>query len=448
MKSRIERIEHIRNVVEALKGSDKLQWRTHTISSWKGKNLTLPIVRIDADYLMFRIENTRTYRQQLKYLRSHPESPINLFEDAESSAAQEAQASILLEMIDSSGQEFVQDLNDRGQEDPAIITYDGFIVNGNRRTAALREKLGEEFIDCVVLPQDASAKDIYALEQELQISREFKEDYHWINELNNITNGLRNERYLTTEDQLARRLRIKKSELRSKIAMMDLVDSFLNWKQIPNQHDYTKLDDAEQVFKEIEKAQRKYSNNDHMRQELTYSIFHLVEERPEKGRLYDHVRALIRDFEQVYEKMKSSVESPTIDYGNDIKDNSPNIKEGNDPNSNQNDSETEQTVDILDEILEDNPVEEPKIFQDTSSASDMSAMLVETIADVKAENRERKDAEAVYTAVSTALRELQGLKIEDSTAKITSINNKLGQIIKVSTKLLNEVQKRLERKVS
>ena len=78
----------------------------------------------------------------------------------------------------------------------------------------------------------------------------------------------------------------------------------------------------------------------------------------------------------------------------------------------------------------------------------MSAMLVETIADVKAENRERKDAEAVYTAVSTALRELQGLKIEDSTAKITSINNKLGQIIKVSTKLLNEVQKRLERKVS
>ena len=62
------------------------------------------------------------------------------------------------------------------------------------------------------------------------------------------------------------------------------------------------------------------------------------------------------------------------------------------------------------------------------------------IADIKAENKEKKNAEAVYESVSTALRELQGLAFDDDTSKIDSIINKLKQIISTSERLLQEAK--------
>jgi len=98
-----------------------------------------------------------------------------------------------------------EDLKSRGQDQPAIITYDGYLVNGNRRTAALKF-LGERYIDCVVLPEDTSPKDIYELEQRLQISEDFKEDYHWINELRNIRRGIEDKRFEYSENEMAKNL--------------------------------------------------------------------------------------------------------------------------------------------------------------------------------------------------------------------------------------------------
>lgn len=64
----------------------------------------------------------------IKSLRQHPDLSRNLFTDPESSKAQEAQEVILLEMITATGKEFLDDLDVRGQKDPAIITYDGYII--------------------------------------------------------------------------------------------------------------------------------------------------------------------------------------------------------------------------------------------------------------------------------------------------------------------------------
>ena len=110
-----------------------------------------------------------------------------MFSDPESKLAQETQEKILNSMV-LDKKDFLNDLRTRKQVEPAIITYDGYIINGNRRTAALKH-LGEEYITCVVLPEDATKQEIYELEQEMQLAREFKEPYHWINELKNIKRG-------------------------------------------------------------------------------------------------------------------------------------------------------------------------------------------------------------------------------------------------------------------
>jgi hypothetical protein len=80
------------------------------------------------------------------------------------------------------------DLKERGQQLPAVVTAEGVLINGNRRAAALRNLFVEEdhtpsrYISCLVLPSDATVAEMVDLETELQIAREFKEDYTWVNE--------------------------------------------------------------------------------------------------------------------------------------------------------------------------------------------------------------------------------------------------------------------------
>src|SRR5690606_29844286 len=95
---------------------------------------------------------------------------------------------------------------------------------------------------------------------------------------------------------------------------------------------------------------------------------------------------------------------------------------------------------LLDDLLDDEQNIPTFSFEGEESVSENSGKLVEAILDVKNENKEKRDAEAVYEAVSIALRELQGLVIDNDTAKLGSIRNKLEQIIANAERLLEEVK--------
>jgi len=418
MKDISQRIEYIRQRNEAAKKEENRA--TYTIKNWRGKIILYPkIIQVDVEYLMYRIENSRTEIQQMAYLRSNPTLPKNLFSDPESSMAQEAQEVILNRINNStrSSKDFLDDLA-RGQSEPAIITYDGYLINGNRRTAALKS-LSEQYITCVVLPEDTSPKDIYELEQELQISQDFREPYHWINELRNIYKGIEDKRFKYTEAQIAKRLRISEPDLKAKRRMLLLVDAFLIWKDIKGQYDYSKLEDTEQIFIQLEKAIKKYSKDEKKLEELKNAVFTLIEEKPSKGRLYGHVMDLIKNFDQIYDKFKKTETTKTTPKDAKVIGDKENI---------------------LDSLLEGEDEETTPIFNDAQNAQEIAASLLETIADIKAENKEKTDSEAVYQAVSDALRDLQGLSIDSDTAKKDSIKNKLEQIINTAQELLEQIK--------
>jgi len=413
MKSREERIEHIRKVFKVA-NEDQSLTNYYTIKQWRGKSLYRKIIQIDSEFLMFRIENSRTEIQQLTYIRKNA-LPINFFNDPEALLVQEAQENILIEMVRNKGKDFIDDLKLRKQEDSCIITYDGYLVNGNRRTAALKF-LGERYIDCIVLPEDTTPKDIYFLEQQLQITEDFREPYHWINELKNIRKGIDDTRLGFTEEELATNLRLDLKDLRVKLRMLDLIDAFLIWKKIPGQYDYPKLDDTKEIFQQLEKAVKKYKNNTLKRKALQNKVFSLIECRPQNGRLYNQVMELFRSFELVNKKLKVEIKK------------SDEIKTENEEPKN----------DLVDDLIEDIANESDELFDNPENAQEASGKLVEAIADVQAENKEKRDTEAVYNSVSAALRELQGLIIDNETAKLDSIKTKLDQIINVSKKLLDE----------
>lgn len=417
MKSIIERRDRIRSAVESAANMPNKQ--TYPIRDWRGERLVLDVIRIDSEYLMYRIENSRTKRQQIKYLQDHAELDKNFFNDPEEPKVQKAQEAILEKLL---GDDFIEDLSDRGQEEPAIITYEGYIVNGNRRTSALR-KIGEEHIQCVVLPKDATKKEIFALEQELQISREFKEPYHWVNELLNIYNGITDPDLHFNEEVMASRLRIKQKVLQAKLRTFDLVDYFLDWRGFRGNYGYEKLDQAEEAFRVLERKLRN-KDEDRKTEELRNAVFILVEEPPTQGRLYTHVRKLTTNWDAVYGKiceetglvgpleLTDSVYTPETDPQN-----------------------------ILERITNQVPNDEaPRIFSDPVNAEDLSGKLLEITADVVALSKEISEAESVYDAVSSALRELQSLLVTEDSTRLESTNNKLDEIISVSKRLKQQIE--------
>lgn len=96
-----------------------------------------------------------------------------------------------------------------GQREPGIITPNGVLVDGNTRATALRE-LGEPNIRVGVLPPGATNHDINAVELYLQLRRDRRRDYSYINRLIAIDEQLRAGR---RADDIARDFNIKSATL-------------------------------------------------------------------------------------------------------------------------------------------------------------------------------------------------------------------------------------------
>lgn len=151
---------------------------------WLRPEKELPVISVPTDWVMFSIINHRTKAEQMRVVRQLGKEDV--FQDPFSKEAQEEQYKILIEQAEADG--LFEDLSSRGQLEPAVITADGVLINGNRRGAALRKLLVEDdmrdakYIRAFVLPDDVTAEEILDLETELQVSNDYRQDYTWVNE--------------------------------------------------------------------------------------------------------------------------------------------------------------------------------------------------------------------------------------------------------------------------
>ena len=75
-----------------------------------------------------------------------------------------------------------EDLGQNGQSEPGIISGAGVLINGNTRRAALKE-LGQPNIRVAVVPSDAGFEDIQTIELSLQLRKDYKREYSFMNSL-------------------------------------------------------------------------------------------------------------------------------------------------------------------------------------------------------------------------------------------------------------------------
>jgi ParB-like chromosome segregation protein Spo0J len=176
--------DDVRRIVEerlaALDGSGGIQ-ETVTVE-WRGHQRSLPVISMPVELLAY---NPATHRVRAQ--RSlDPARDRDLDTDPFGPAGQAYLHHLLMgdpadpSKIDPSFEALKDDLQEHGQSDPGIITRAGVLINGNTRRAALKV-LGQEHIRVGVLPPDAGHDDMQSIELSLQLRKDHRRDYSFMN---------------------------------------------------------------------------------------------------------------------------------------------------------------------------------------------------------------------------------------------------------------------------
>ncbi|MGW1077134.1 transcriptional regulator [Streptomyces sp. NPDC002537] len=140
------------------------------------------------------------------------------------------------------------------QTDPGLITRDGVLVNGNTRRAALKE-LGESTMRVAVLPESCTWEDINRVELSLQLRKEHRRDYSYINRLLAIEEQFAAGRLVP---DIAREFRIKKATCEQDLWILSCLQDLLERSREGEAQ--LRLMDFEQHQEKLRELHRRYTN--------------------------------------------------------------------------------------------------------------------------------------------------------------------------------------------
>ncbi|MFE8958864.1 transcriptional regulator [Streptomyces iakyrus] len=178
---------------------------------WRGEQKHLHVISMPVDMLYFNPDTHRIRAQRTL----EPERNRVLEEEPWSEAGQTYLHDLLRcrpsnpNQTDPDYLALQDELDDMGQREPGIISPDGILVDGNTRCAALKD-LGIRDIRVGVLPADTSRRDINNVELALQLRRDKRREYSYINRLIAIEEELSDGR---REEDVARDFNIKRTTL-------------------------------------------------------------------------------------------------------------------------------------------------------------------------------------------------------------------------------------------
>ncbi|MFF8865992.1 transcriptional regulator [Streptomyces sp. NPDC015139] len=153
---------------------------------WRGAPEHLEVIQMPVGNLYY---NPATHR--IRAQSSHdPKRAKSLADDPWSTGSQ-AYLDHLLQVLpanpartDPEFDELLASLKEYGQTEPGLITHEGVLVNGNTRRAALMKLYGPNHaMRVAVLPPSCGWQDIAAIELSLQLRKEHRREYSYINHL-------------------------------------------------------------------------------------------------------------------------------------------------------------------------------------------------------------------------------------------------------------------------
>lgn len=230
---------------------------SHKDIYYKGKKRKLPVYEIDLDYLVYNQWNGRI----ASLVKSHyKETGFEI--DASDPKGIELIEKFLWKSNESANKITEKSIFDQGQNEYGIITKDGVVIDGNRRSLILRKvakqkKESPVYFLGVVLDEslDDDPKEIMRLETTYQMGEDAKVDYNAI------------EKYLKckdlivyfNEEEIGKMMGDSKAKIKEYLSIMDLMDDYL--EKLGYSGIYTRLDKTEGTFVDLNNYMIRYAGN-------------------------------------------------------------------------------------------------------------------------------------------------------------------------------------------
>jgi hypothetical protein len=220
---------------------------------FRSQKMKLKVIRVDVNLPVYRMENFRTFTDQHELTAKEKLEADYFLKGQELQTVQQQQHEILKKLAEKGKSDsispIIEVLRKDGQREPILISITGVVINGNRRLAALRE-IEESYVDCMVLPADATADEIVEIEGNLQGKPETKLDYDWIGDAQLINRLIHIGR--STKD-VADRLNRSENDIKNSIQALVEAEIYLrDWADAPNEYSRVR-DAAGQFFKDMPK---------------------------------------------------------------------------------------------------------------------------------------------------------------------------------------------------
>ena len=157
----------------------------------KGKSIDCKVVLLSIDIPIYHLNNGRTRRDQRSHIISNNHK-FSYFKDSlENNKQQNIQHKILVRLAQVSKSDIFAELKRKAEfreDSPLLLDSNGVVINGNRRLSSIREifksdnKKFHKFkhVPCAIIEQHLDDRQIKQIENNIQVRREFKQDYDWI----------------------------------------------------------------------------------------------------------------------------------------------------------------------------------------------------------------------------------------------------------------------------
>lgn len=286
--------------------------RKHRIA-FQGVHQDIRVFRVPLELPKYRLANGRTKAAQRQHIAEHPNIGSDFFSrDVESDEAQKAQHILLEQTVDE--QKLLGYFKKHKQIEPLILTYDGFVVNGNRRICAMRilyDESPEDYmhfshVDIILLPR-ATEKELDELEAQLQVHPDIKSQYTWVSKAIMMRDRREDHRY--SEKELSSLYDLRVSEVRMLLDMLDYSDKYLASRG--REHHYTEIVDDEFAFRQLVKT-RKKMKIEQRKNLLEICSFALIEE-PIGGRVYQVIPLVGEYIDKIQEALIPELHAKTYE---------------------------------------------------------------------------------------------------------------------------------------
>lgn len=291
---------------------DNFQNDTYKVKIYNDTNFDpLEIYKVPVKILKYNFDNVRISAEKAKVEQDRSGVPLNPMNESDQKLVEQV---LLTSKFYSktATEDLLEDIKKKGLEEPAIVTIDGVIWNGNRRIAILnklRHDTGEQkydYVNIVRLPA-LSFKELKKLERRLQMQKDWKQSYGPIQTRLDIRQSLKDSSWTVPEIIASYGGRYDKDDLEKMREEIDLIDEYL--VRIKRPKDYALIELADKgggvetftAIRDILKSEEKKQTKGIEQEKIKLACFR-IKHHPEST--YEH----LRDFRKVLNDTQSRSE--------------------------------------------------------------------------------------------------------------------------------------------